>query len=52
MQNYKIGLDCRLIFSGSHPGMLGWSSNILIIFIVNSKIALVFETELQMKNRC
>ena len=27
-------------------GMLAWSSNISIIFIVNSKIALVFETEL------
>ena len=27
-------------------GMLAWSSNISIIFIVNSKIALVFETEM------
>ena len=27
-------------------GMLAWSLNISIIFIVNSKIALVFETEL------
>ena len=27
-------------------GMLAWSSNISIIFIVNSKIALVFKNEL------
>ena len=35
-------------------GMLAWSSNISIIFIVNRKIALVFETEfeLRMKNHC
>ena len=26
------------------PGMLAWSSKILTIFIVNSDIALVFET--------
>jgi len=29
-----------------------WSSNILIIFIINSKIAFVFEIELRMKNHC
>ena len=36
-------------------GMLAWSSNISIIFIVNRKIPqLVFETEfeLRMKNHC
>ena len=35
-------------------GMLTWSSNISRIFIVNRKIALVFETEfeLRMKNHC
>ena len=34
-------------YSADHiPGMLAWSSNISIIFIVNSKIALVFETEM------
>ena len=32
--------------SDNIPGMLAWSSNISIIFIVNSKIALVFETEM------
>ena len=34
-------------YSADHiPGMLAWSSNISITFIVNSKIALVFETEM------
>ena len=32
--------------------MLAWSLNISIIFIVNSKIALVFEIELRMNNHC
>ena len=32
--------------------MLAWSSNISIIFIVNSKTAFVFEIELRMKNHC
>ena len=38
----KIGTQ----FQSLNRGMLVWSSNISIIFIVNSKIALVFETEM------
>ena len=34
-------------YSADHIlGMLAWSSNISLIFIVNSKIALVLETEM------
>ena len=34
-------------YSANHTsGMRGWSPNISIIFIVNSKINLVFETEM------
>ena len=44
MRNFS-GIIAR--YSADHiPGMLAWSSNILIIFIVNCKI------ELQKKNHC
>ena len=44
-------------YSADHiPGMLAWSSNISIIFILNRKITLVLETEMlnwtAMKNHC
>ena len=51
MHNYeKFWLGLSLDIQRTHPwpcipGMLAWNSNIPIIFIVNNKIALVFEAE-------